>query len=307
LLKVPDQANVDSAAFAFYPAKNSRMENNIATLVGDGFKINQKDAPDSSSNDSMLGNIALYAAAGFSPEVNGKSDTCGAQPCAGGVLSGLTFKDNIFAYSSVDDVNYPKSHVVTNIQNSTFYGYTSPIGGSLAFYVAGDDGTTAPISVDSSLILQHPGATMYSVACQPVTLTSTTYDSGNHPNAPELPSGCALLSDASSSADPNGCPGCGQVGLGQGQCLVYIPSSNTNLKGKGTPTPPPNAHPTDIGANVLYAYDGGNLTGRALWNSASGKFTCGAPHYGSSSTPGITCNNVNQYLNVNANGCSLPY
>jgi hypothetical protein len=61
----------------------------------------------------------------------------------------------------------------------------------------------------------------------------------------------------------------------------------------------------DIGANIVYRYEDGVLTGTPLWDRDTGAFPCGAV------VPGVNdgaraCSNLHTRLNVNTNGCRLP-
>jgi hypothetical protein len=87
------------------------------------------------------------------------------------------------------------------------------------------------------------------------------------------------------------------VGLGSGQCILWIPPGS-NMKGAGKGG-------ADIGANILRRYEGGQLTAKPLWDPATGRFPCGRV------IPGINdgqkrCENLHQRLNVNTNGCPFP-
>jgi hypothetical protein len=63
----------------------------------------------------------------------------------------------------------------------------------------------------------------------------------------------------------------------------------------------------DIGANIVCRYENGVLqVGNPLWDPATGKFPCGAIYHGINDIPGESCFDVNERLNVNANGCQLP-
>lgn len=95
---------------------------------------------------------------------------------------------------------------------------------------------------------------------------------------------------------------------GQG-CIVYIPAGN-EMKNAGKDG-------EDIGANIIYRYEEGNLTSNKLWNQSTGQFTCGATINDSANglvtndANGGTkatnaCINVHKRLNVGVNGCAIP-
>ncbi len=63
----------------------------------------------------------------------------------------------------------------------------------------------------------------------------------------------------------------------------------------------------DIGANVLYRYGNGVLTTQPLWDLITGAFPRGAIVRGVNDIPGSSLFDVHKRLNVNTNGCFLPY
>jgi hypothetical protein len=89
------------------------------------------------------------------------------------------------------------------------------------------------------------------------------------------------------------------MGLGSGQCLVYVPG--------GSPMKQRGKNGADIGANVLYRYVNGALTNQPLWNPTTGAFPCGAIVPGVNDVAGKSCFDVHKRLNVGTNGCPLPY
>lgn len=90
-----------------------------------------------------------------------------------------------------------------------------------------------------------------------------------------------------------------KMGLGEGECIVYVPE-DSNMKGAGKDG-------ADIGANILYRYQNGELTQQPLWNAEMGAFPHGALVEGMNDRPGNSLFDVHQRLNVNTNGCRLPY
>src|SRR5262249_48453049 len=85
---------------------------------------------------------------------------------------------------------------------------------------------------------------------------------------------------------------------GLGACKVWIPTSSP-MHGAGEGG-------GDIGANVLYRYQDGQLTQAPLWDPASGRFPCGAVIGGVNDNEGDSCSGVHKRLNVNTNGCGFP-
>ena len=88
------------------------------------------------------------------------------------------------------------------------------------------------------------------------------------------------------------------IGLGSGQCLALDAAALEHGHRR-------RKDGRDIGANILYRYQGGQPTTQPLWDPATGKFPCGAV------VPGINdgakrCTNIHERLNVNTNGCAFP-
>ena len=83
-----------------------------------------------------------------------------------------------------------------------------------------------------------------------------------------------------------------------GTCKIWIPDVSP-MKGAGKDG-------RDIGANVLYRYEGGVLTNRPLWDPITGKFPGGAIVAGVNDITGASLFDVHKRLNVNVNGCTLP-
>jgi hypothetical protein len=91
-----------------------------------------------------------------------------------------------------------------------------------------------------------------------------------------------------------------------GSCYVWIPDASP-MKGAG-------ASRKDIGANVLYAYEGGALGSKALWSSHAqcklGQTDCfvgtGAIVAGLNDVAGASLYDVGARLNINKQGCLYP-
>ena len=89
------------------------------------------------------------------------------------------------------------------------------------------------------------------------------------------------------------------TGLAEGECVVYVPVDSP-LKGA-------RADGADVGANVIYRYVDGRLTDEPLWDPATGEFPHGATVASISDIAGDSLFDVHKRLNVNCNGCALPY
>ncbi len=113
----------------------------------------------------------------------------------------------------------------------------------------------------------------------------------DHDGAPEDIADRAGNIRSSMSMDP------GPIGVGAGQCVVYIPDQSP-MKGAGLDG-------SDLGATMLYRIEG-ELTDEPLWDPRTGAFTCGATVAGVNDDPAVSCSGVHERLNVGGDGCALP-
>ena len=91
------------------------------------------------------------------------------------------------------------------------------------------------------------------------------------------------------------------TGVAAGQCIAWVPQGS-GMKGAGEKG-------DDIGANVLYQYQDGQLTQKPLWLESvdGGRFAgCGAIIPGVNDKAGDSCFDVHKRLNINHNGCPFP-
>lgn len=89
------------------------------------------------------------------------------------------------------------------------------------------------------------------------------------------------------------------IGVEAGECIVYVPEGSA-LHAAG-------AEAADVGANVIYRYQDGELAEEPLWHPETGEFPHGATVPGISDIAGDSVFDVHTRLNVNCNGCMLPY
>jgi hypothetical protein len=81
-------------------------------------------------------------------------------------------------------------------------------------------------------------------------------------------------------------------------CIAYLPA--------GSPLKQPGG--ADIGANIVFRYEGGQLTTARLWDALTGQFPCGATVAGlnDASRADVSCIGVHSRLHVGTEGCALP-
>lgn len=122
-----------------------------------------------------------------------------------------------------------------------------------------------------------------------ITIADWTVDHSNaHGNNPNY---VPTISDPrftnSSTSDPK-----------LGSCKVWVPDDSP-MKGAGN-------NGLDIGANILYRYQNGVLTGVPLWDCFTGEFPHGAVVTGLNDITDSSCFDIHKRLNVNVNGCFFP-
>jgi hypothetical protein len=62
-----------------------------------------------------------------------------------------------------------------------------------------------------------------------------------------------------------------------------------------------------VGANIVFEYEGGSLTGQPLWDSSTGApLFKGAIVAGLNDVAGTSLFDVANRFNINKNGCTLP-
>lgn len=88
------------------------------------------------------------------------------------------------------------------------------------------------------------------------------------------------------------------MGMDTNKCIVFVPQGSL-LKRNGVDN-------EDIGANILYRYHDGVQLSTPLWDPVTGEFPSGAVISGINDTA-ESASSVHKRLNVNFDGCTLPY
>ncbi|HEV8310088.1 MAG TPA: right-handed parallel beta-helix repeat-containing protein [Methylomirabilota bacterium] len=277
-------ANGHSIAMVLYPAKQSGMENNITEHNGYGFlSIEPGDVPGAGSSNRFLGNMGID---------NHRDVTIDNRSAA---QANIVFENHVSVNSRTVGLWNNNNGVKGLVCKNCSFIDGSPIGGSPRASVLQDLGHVSDDTVlyRNVLVINYPmeGFSIPGTWSSCRIEYTTSYH--NNPNFPPH-SSCTFANI--SAANPNfGEPAGDRVGIGYGHCMVYIPSGNAALKGTGKGG-------ADRGANVIYRYQNGVLTGTKLWRPFSGAFPCGVDVLGS----GHRCRNVHQRLNVGVNGCPVP-
>ena len=266
-------STMGDSGYIFYPSSDNIVENNISERNNTGFNL-QATGP--TKNNQFYGNISL-------------NDHYGALVTARGSGTDKMPHDNVFINFVVVNHNAvglnARSAEGTQCQNCSFLGGTSGNNGI---------GVDAPSS--------YPGDGFFSFFGTNILATNhsgsgiviagdidqwSIHEANSFAGKPNFNPSSSSNFQHAQSVDPQ-----------LGACKVLIP--------EGSPMKRAGKNGADIGANVLYRYQNGDLTGKLLWDATTGRFPCGAVIAGVNDIAGNSCFDVNKRLNVDANGCSLP-
>lgn len=281
-----DGARGDTA-FMIYPSSDNIIENNIAVDVGaGGFEaISVGGATGASNRNRFLGNIALKSRTGIVPASFGSE--FGLPASADNVVENFVWVDGRVTVSEFGPgiTSHGPRNTVTNASLLNHDGDFS-VGVELAGY-GGQSDPDASFSCTNCLVSNVTRGFNVITSEHPDFLF-------NYPNV--FVPGTAFSPAASDSRITNE----STVNPQLGNCKAWIPDSSP-MKGAGLSG-------ADIGANVLYKYVNGVLTGDPLWNITTNDFLgCGAIVAGVNDTAGNSCSNVDIRLNIgSANGCAFP-
>jgi hypothetical protein len=286
-----NSTTMSEAGFRLSGTANSFVENSLtehATGGFDGHSDTTFDGEPGGWNNQFLGSISLndYKSADFSAQ-------------AGPTFNNL-YKDFV-SYGTMNAPSIrPQSPTELRFENATILGNTASNG---VFATGSSSCSNFPggcsIRLMNTLVANNNGTGMQRV--NQIAWTIEFSNSFNNPSGNYIVNSSALaesISDGSGdvqnslSVAPTG------MGLGAGQCLVWVPASS-NMKGAGK-------NGADIGANVLYRYESGTLTSQPLWDRTTGAFPRGAIVPGLNDVPGDSLFDVHARLNVNRNGCAFP-
>ena len=268
-------SNRGDSCIAFYPSNDSIVENTISE--GNEYLI-EVNGQDVNIGNRVLGSIS-------------RADLYGAiqnsrAPDLQHMVRDLTFEN--FSVISPDLVGlYARAgkNVQCNkctVLNPGLSGYIADGGDAAAGWV-GDGNPT--FFATNSLVLGADayGYRMIDQAAFGINFPNST---GNLVNYDPASSHASITNENTTSP-------------ALGSCLVWIPTASP-MKGAGLSG-------ADIGANILYKYVNGVLTGDRLWDITTSNFAgCGATVSGVNDTTGNSCINVDDRLNINKNGCSFP-
>jgi len=284
-------------AFSLYGTSNSIIENSISENRANGFQIHgmsNKFDPSGSGgrNNRILGSISLddaVPALVSSRYVDGKYRNA----------AGNVFRDFVSAKTTGNGL-FLRGAANTLVENVTLQassagsGFVADGGDPSLGGTCGSRNTEGCSFTARNVLSIDNDAYGISCASQKSWRIERSNAFGNDAN---WNVGESSISDASGYVQQSLQKDAGAVGLGSGECLMWIPAGSP-MKGAGTSG-------RDIGATIRNRYQNGTLTSTPLWNTTSGAFPCGAIVAGVNDGS-IACSNLHRRLNVNTNGCRFP-
>jgi hypothetical protein len=291
-----DTREFGDEAISMYGSSQTIVENCVSENFANGFQIHGIENPlDPSGSggryNQVLGSISI------DDEVGGlvsSRETGGEYHNA----LGNVFRDYL-AVTPVGNGLHLRGAWDTEVENVTLYGSTDAAG---LLVDGGDAAIGGSCGADNRLGCGFSARNVLSVQNRGAGVAADEQQSWDvqHSNAVGSDADWFVgeaFADASGHVQRSISRDPGPVGLGQGECIAWIPDGSP-MKGAGE-------NGADIGANIVYRYENGVLTRTPLWDPATGAFPCGAV------VPDINdgaraCRNLHERLNVNTNGCRLP-
>ncbi|MBI4137354.1 hypothetical protein HY469_04795 [Candidatus Roizmanbacteria bacterium] len=277
---------------SFYDSAN-RMENVISEETLHGI-----DVLESADNSKVFGSIAMYT--GYGTNIGtARGLIVQSRNTTGEFMSNPFFKDVVIFSSEQIGAE------VTSVENARLENITVINSGNVGIYTGLGSypiPTTDPRPSTFATNILSVFNRLEGIKVGPDGIPNWSFDYvnayGNGDNFDPDDFSCPNCFSNATQIDPK----MYNPATGQG-CIVYVPQGSP-MKGAGK-------NGADIGANVLYAYENGTLNAsKKLWNTSvdNGRFIgCGAIIPGVNDIAGKSCFDVHKRLNVNTNGCQLPY
>ncbi len=251
-----------------YTSNGNIFENNVAEDVATGFNVEN-----TASNNAWLGNIAHATKYGFRIGPH----TGMSQPV-----------DNVFT----NNVSLNALYIgFWNRGGKATYDHNSAFGTSTALAGFRSDTDICCTFASYVHIVTNSVAQDFSgsgIGYQVMNTTNNTfrYDHDNSFNNGTNYSPSKNVTNATNS------------NAALGGCYLWVPVASP-IKKAGD-------RGQDIGANILYRYEKGQLTRDALWDHATGEFPHGAMVRGLNDLAGSSAFDVHKRLKVGPSGCSFP-
>jgi hypothetical protein len=280
--RASDPTDKGDSGFTVYPGANNTFEN----CVSEGNAANDIEAAANystpatvSSGNRYFGCVSLNDDYGFVPVIRDPGDSSIYQP-----------QDTVYEHCIVINPAYVgfylRGTLRTTIKNCTVMNSRSNTGFIVdvpsAYSLKSD-----AVAFINDLALSNVGGGFYIDTAKTNTWSikySNSYGNSGWGNyTPRTPS--TYISNSLSS----------NALLGDSK--VVIPPS-TPMKGAGQ-------NSEDIGANIVYRYQGGVLTSQKLWDATTGEFPHGAFIAGLNDVAGSSLFDVNKRLNVKVTGSAI--
>lgn len=273
--------------------KRSLVENCVSEDNGADFRSGRNPAPSGSNEPNadwnrFLGDIAIGNGNGMVRDY-----TAGAETDAGKELavSYDTLYENVVVVGSANHGIFLRGGRNLVVRNATITG-----SGNDGFQADNVHDIVSPsvyltnvLAFDNAWLGLNVSSDFLGSVGRAFAITHSATNDGFAPSEP--------IGDDAGDIRSSLALGPATMGLSGAGCVVYVPASETALKGKG-------AGGADIGANVVYRYQDGALTSEKLWGPSG--FPCGAIVEGVNDLPGSSCRNLHERLNLGPGKCPLP-
>ena len=251
-----------------YASNGNIFENNISENVG-GCGFNNEDT---ASSNTFIGNIsARNASCGFRMGPH----TGGAQPTGNVWTNNVAISNPVIGF--------------WNRGGKGTYDHNSAFGTSTTLADFQSDLDSGVSYSNYAFIINDSLAQNGSAGFKVVNVSGNDFSFGN----------ISTFNTAVNFSPSSNVTNAFTSNPGLGSCYLWIPDSS-QLKGAGSGG-------GDVGANIVFRYEGGASTGQPLWDP-----TTGAPLYKGATVAGVndvagsSLFDIANRLNINKNGCALP-
>jgi hypothetical protein len=256
-----------------YGSSNNIYENNISENNDAGLNTETVSGGSSSIGNTWLGNISLRDDYGIRTAPHTTSE----------VATGLQFTNNVVVGALVIG-SYMRQSQAT-ISHGSYFLTSSTNNRGVLSDPQGVGGSFRQ-SVDNTQVVNGTAVAAYYADTSLGSWTGGFDHVNSFNNGSNFSTGGLSLTNATTQNPAFG------------SCYLWVPASSP-LKGAGT-------NGSDIGANILYAYQGGILTNTKLWNTDGSFAGRGAIVPSLNDVAGSSLFDIQNRLNINKNGCAFP-
>jgi hypothetical protein len=264
----------DGFGYIAYGSSNNIFENNIDEN-GD-YALNNETITSSVStaNIQWLGNIGLNNQIGARSDPHSSAET----------MSNITWKNNVFVHPSVVGL-YSRATLGAVVDHVSAF-LTSSTGSSGITADTDQTSGTYSFTVTNSTAMNGSNAYGFKAATSPGSWSGSFDHVDSYGNGVNFSTGSLALTNSLT------------VNPAFGSCYLWVPATSP-LHGAGSTG--------DIGANILYQYVAGSLTGTELWDASTGApLFEGATVTGLNDVAGNSLFDIANRLNINHNSCAFP-